>query len=519
MPESNFSPTMRDYIRVLFRQKAVFITCVVAVMLTVIAGLLLKTPTYTASVKLIITAAKQIEASYYRDIYYNNPNIEISLTQSEIVKSMPVINRAVGAISLWQRPLDYETKFASKIKQPFIKIRTERITKRFLSKATEAQKKATLFRLAVEDLKQHIKVDPVRDTNMFTIRVTDYSPIGAAVLANVVSRSYLIFDLEQQLAELQIKYGEKHLSVLQLQDNIAKMTKSLNGEPLSDVDAIGPASVKIIEQAQVPFKQDGLPRPFIVSLALLMSIFLGSILSFAFEYMDQTFKSPNDIESFLNLPYLGSIPPRPNAKSFDLIDEQLLLLSKDKGLKTLMFTAPTFELESQGVVEKIARSISDKETLKILVIDTNFRKTPSKQVKGKPANIETGTGLVNLISGKATFDQSIRMISKNFYLLAPGKTELNPVTLLDSTRMKSIFQDASNMFDLILVETPDLTTKESLLITNYVDGVILVVNENKTRKQVAKAMLDPLKNKNAKILGVILNNRRFTIPKIIYERV
>ena len=42
---------------------------------------------------------------------------------------------------------------------------------------------------------------------MFTISVRDYNPVGAALIANVVSRSYVMFDLEQQLAELKLKYG------------------------------------------------------------------------------------------------------------------------------------------------------------------------------------------------------------------------------------------------------------------------------------------------------------------------
>ena len=72
----------------------------------------------------------------------------------------------------------------------------------------EEQKEAFLFRRAVESLKENIKVEPIRDTNMFTISVRDYNPVGAALIANVVSRSYVMFDLEQQLAELKLKYGK-----------------------------------------------------------------------------------------------------------------------------------------------------------------------------------------------------------------------------------------------------------------------------------------------------------------------
>lgn len=515
-PVTICNTTMRDYTRILFRQKWVIFTCVITVMTAVTIGLLFQTPMYTASSKLLVSAAKQVEATYYRDIY-TNQNVEMALTQTEIVKSMPVINRAVGAIGLWQRPLDYELNYAAKIKKPSIR-RAAEAQKKKMAKLTDEQKKSYQFRMAVESLKANIKVDPIRNTNIFTISVRDHSPVGAAILANVISRSYVIFDLEQQLAELQLKYGDKHLSVLQLQDNIVRLTKSLNGEPLSDVEAIGPASVKIIEQAQVPMLPDGLPRVTIIIFALCMSIFFGLMLGFTFEYMDQTFKSPQDIETFLNLPYLGSIPPRPRAKSFDLIDEQLLLLSKDKGLKTLMFTTPIYEKESQDVVVKIARSLAEKETLNILVVDTNFRKSPIKKKACKLGN-EASCGLVDVIEEKLSFSDAIIPISTNLSILYSGKTELNPVTFLDSPKIEKMLKDAAEKFDLVLVETPDLGKKECCLLAGYVDGVILIVNENKTRKHVAKAMLELLKKKSTRILGVILNNRKFTIPKIIYERV
>ena len=38
-----------------------------------------------------------------------------------------------------------------------------------------------------------------------------------------------------------------------------------------------------------------------------MSIFLGLMLAFLFDYMDQTFRSPDDIERFLGIPFLGSV--------------------------------------------------------------------------------------------------------------------------------------------------------------------------------------------------------------------
>ena len=50
--------TVRDYLRVLFRQKLVIAATVITVCATVFIGLKLKTPVYESRVKMLITAEK-----------------------------------------------------------------------------------------------------------------------------------------------------------------------------------------------------------------------------------------------------------------------------------------------------------------------------------------------------------------------------------------------------------------------------------------------------------------------------
>ena len=137
--------------------------------------------------------------------------------------------------------------------------------------ARSGAKKRPFYNMVVTDSRN-------RRDGRFVERIGFYNPVAAAALANILSRSYTIFDLEQQLAEMQIKYGDKNLAVTQLRDSIDKMTRNLTGQPLPDVEAIGPASVKIIEQAQPPMKPAGIPKILVFILALFMSLFLGVII-------------------------------------------------------------------------------------------------------------------------------------------------------------------------------------------------------------------------------------------------
>jgi Mrp family chromosome partitioning ATPase len=50
------------------------------------------------------------------------------------------------------------------------------------------------------------------------------------------------------------------------------------------------------------------------------------------------------------------------------------------------------------------------------------------------------------------------------------------------------------------------------------DGVVLVVHAEKTRWEVAQRVKEHLEMANTNILGVLLNKKKYVIPKFIYNR-
>ncbi|MBI4649982.1 polysaccharide biosynthesis tyrosine autokinase [Candidatus Desantisbacteria bacterium] len=505
--------TFRDYLKVLFRQKAVIITSILTVIITVAVGLEFKTPVYESQVKILISAQKQVESPYYRELM--GPQNTISLTQSEIVKSNPVIERAVNVLGLHKRPLDYEKQFAGQIKQFFIAQRIEKMEKEISSLDPE-QRSALLFRIAVEDLKKNIKIEPLRDTNIIVLTASDFSQVGAAIIANIVSRSYIIFDLEQQQVELRMRYGEENLMVRQLKDNIDKTTKDISGGLLPNIDAIGPASVKIIEQALPSFQPSGIPKKLTLLLAVVMSIFLGIMLAFIFEYMDQTFRSPQEAEEFLDIPFLGSIPKKAKIDLYHTLSDQLYLVMKDKNLKSVLITSTLPEEGVSTIIADLGRYLSDKGGHKILIIDANFR-TPSIH---KIFNLPEDKGFSNLLEGTLSLDKAVKDINTKLAVLPAGKTELNPITLFGSHFMPEIIKQVKEKYDLILIDSPNLKTyKDSISLSSYSDGVVIVINEGKTRRQVVKFSLSVFEQKKINLIGFILNNRKYSLPKVIYDRV
>lgn len=511
--------TLRDYLKVLFRQKWVIILCILTVTLTTVVGLKFQTKRYAASVKLLISSQKESESPYFRDIE-DNQNSQLVLTESEIVTSMPVLDRALRALLPYKPFYDYvgyERPFASPLKQWWIDRQVQKFNQHVDSlKLTDTEKQLYLYRMALEVLKKNIKVDPVRDTNIFTITVTDYDPVAATLMANIISRSYVIYDLEQQLAEMQQKYGEKNPAIFQLRDDIKSMTNNLNGKPLDNVEAIGPASVKIIEQAYCPVEPMGHGKKIILILALVMSIFLGLLFAFIFDYMDQTFRSPDEIVRVLGVPFLGGIPKQRKITAFKSVAEQIYLLMKDKAFKTLVFIASRKGEGVSTVCLNVGKYIASVLGHRVLIIDANPRHNLSKKKKGTPAIF----GLFEILEEKADFTQCIQKTDDKVHFLPAGQATLNPCLLLGSHKMAEILKQVKEKYEIVLIDTDSLSSsKDALELSNMADAVVLVVAEGRARRHAVKSALDIFKGRKGNILGAILNKRKFPLPGFVYERV
>ncbi|MBU1043059.1 MAG: lipopolysaccharide biosynthesis protein [Candidatus Omnitrophica bacterium] len=520
--------SLRDYVRVLFRHKGVILTTMITVCATVFIGLILKTPVYESSVKMLITAEKQVEATYYKEMY-GARDVQQTLTQSEIVKSEPVLGRVVRSLNLHKRTLADEKKFSSVLKQKLIDYQTK-IQDEKLKSLTAGQKDAILFRSAILALKENIRVEPIRDTNMFTISMRDYNPIGAAVIANVVSRSYVMFDLEQQLAELKLKYGIKHPTVNLIEASIAKLEKTLSGNPMEDVEAIGPASVKIMEQASVALEPTGTSKAVTLVLAFIMSMFLGVMLAFVFEYSDQTLRTPRDIEKTLGFPVIGSISKKSlfdktlidfdidlkdYGKSYQVVSDQLYLLIKNKGLKSLLIASTLKEENNAVVIANLGIYISKMLKRKLLIIDANF-KSPSIN---SLFNLAPEPGLTNFLDGTAAVPAITNKIDENLSVITSGKTVINSMILMESSQLKQIIEEAKKQYDIILVNAPHINgQKDTAILSTLVDGTVLVVDEGKARHQVVKNAMS-MNGKLEHTIGVILNERTSPIPKFVYDNV
>jgi len=519
--------TLRDVLRVFFRHKLIVITVFITMMVSVYLATELRTPRYEAYVKILVSGKMQKDLEVQREL---GPGSLVE-TQMELLKSRPIIERTVKALKLYAIPLDYEKRFATRLKAALIDRQVKKL-KRELENMTPEQRQAFLFNKALGELSGKISTYRVGEGSVFMIAAQDFSPVGAAVIANVISRSYVIFDIEQQIAELQLTYGEKNLTIKKLEQHIERLKETLDGRVLSDVEALGPASVKIVAQATwgspLPMRPS---QPAALIIGFIMSVVSSFVLAFGFEYFNQTFKSPQDIERFLNIPFLGSIPkikskdkllsivdnPLTTNKyiqSFQLLSNQLTLFLKDKNLKSVLITDAEDSKGMGVVVATLGTYLAKKLGRKVLIIDANLR-FPSMS---KIFNIADIPGLTDVLEGKSLFEYVVQDLGGNLYVLPTSDTVLNPVTLLDSSVMPDVIKKAEEQYEIVFVGCASLKNfTDAVIVSSITDGTVLVINEGKVRRQVIKNAIAPLEQRKANIIGAILNNRTYPIPGIIYK--
>ncbi len=92
--------------------------------------------------------------------------------------------------------------------------------------------------------------------------------------------------------------------------------------------------------------------------------------------------------------------------------------------------------------------------------------------------------------------------------------------MLSSSRTRERLVELRSEFDYVLIEAPAVNINgTATLLGALSDGVVLVVEANSTRREVARKAKDSLDRANVRLLGAVLNNRTFPIPDLIYRSI
>ena len=94
----------------------------------------------------------------------------------------------------------------------------------------------------------------------------------------------------------------------------------------------------------------------------------------------------------------------------------------------------------------------------------------------------------------------------NLWVLPAGQRVANPVEILGSAVAKEFFSRAAQDFDVVIVDSPPvLAVADAVVLSQFVDGVVVVTSLRKTQRPALARAMEVLRNGQANVLGLVLN--------------
>ena len=187
-----------------------------------------------------------------------------------------------------------------------------------------------------------------------------------------------------------------------------------------------------------------------------------------------------------------------------------------ESVKTIMFTGTAHGGGATTTAVNFARTLVRDHQVKVLLVDANMRTPNLKEMFG----IENDQGLTDIILDEDTKPYKVINCDPSYlFVLATGGNYVGPVGLFESESFDTFLNNVRDEFDFIILDSAPLPSfAEARALCKKVDGVVLVVESGKIRRQVALRAKKELEDAGARILGVVLNKRKYHIPEWIYKR-
>lgn len=405
----------------------------------------------------------------------------------------------------------------------------------------------------------------VPNTQLVEIAVTDTDPQRAQAVANEIASQLIKLSpagpsgdtaqrqafIQEQLNDLEAKIRETQDEITSKQTDLANMFSArqiadtqtqITGlqSKLSTLQANYAAllsntqqgalnSISVIEPAALPTVPVGPNKMATILLAAAIGLVLAVSAAYLLEYLDDTLKNPDDVQKELGLTTLGAVPQLPGgeeklatisggqsaaAESYRVLRTNLQFASVDRPLRTLLITSPAPSEGKSLTAANLGVALAQAGR-RVVVVDTDLHRPRQHRLFG----LRNNTGITSaLLQEHPVLDGLLQETQvENLRVLTSGPLPPNAAELLGSARMKELLAGLTDTCDIVVLDSPPTTAlSDAAILSTHCDGVLLVLDSSRTRREVAKRAIETLHRVNARVVGVLLNRMPTRGPGYYY---
>jgi len=312
------------------------------------------------------------------------------------------------------------------------------------------------------------------------------------------------------------------------------------------------SNIRVVDPAMIPSTPARPAKTRNVALAFLVGLVGGIGLALMREYLDNTVKTPDDVETLSRLPSLAVVPQfagsNGNAKRAGLLqgfssnghDKRIELVAQHlpksqmseafRALRTSILLSQadhppqvilvTSALPREGKTTAAANLAVTLAQLgdKTVLVDADLRKPGV----GRLLNLAGGkyAGLSSYLAGVSSLD----LVSvphpaiPNLVAIPTGPLPPNPADLLSSHKLVEAVAELRSKFKFIVIDSPPImAATDAVILSVQADGVLLVVRSGETPKEAFTRTRDLLNSVKCRVLGVVLNAVDSSAPDYYYS--
>lgn len=272
-------------------------------------------------------------------------------------------------------------------------------------------------------------------------------------------------------------------------------------------------SINVMDKADIPKHPVKPNKIFNIAVAFFLGLTSSIFIAFLMELMNNTVKSQKDIEKYLKIAVLGTIPGNvdftflKNTKSlafetYRILKNNIEFSSCDKKIRSVAIMSPESGEGKTTIASNLAVAFSEEGSNTIL-IDCNLRNPKLHEIFGLPK----AKGLSEFLESDIDYHQVIKATAiQNLYLITSGSSNRNPSELIASWRMNNLMEALKEQFHYIIIDTPEvLMFSDTQILTQYCDGCVMLISANLSKRTATIKAKELLLKVNSKIIGAVLN--------------
>lgn len=195
-------------------------------------------------------------------------------------------------------------------------------------------------------------------------------------------------------------------------------------------------------------------------------------------------------------------PRSPASEAYRALRTNLSFYGLDTPIRTLVVTSPAAGEGKSTTIANLAVTMAQSGRRTILV-DCDLRRPTQHELFG----LAMSPGLTNLVLDEVSELPLQQTAVENLWLLSSGPKPPNPADLLGAARMDQLIAELAKRADLVLFDAPPvMAAADAAILGAKADGVLLVIQAGKTRRDHSERAREVLEKAKVRIVGAALTN-------------